>query len=88
MKLLYCQLYTFINLFFNIPFILHCRILFKKDNFFGKKIVTFLKKNINEIIVIDNDVKKSLPSGLNSKVVRNILIKKKFNFKKKKTKKR
>ena len=75
------------KLFFNIPFILHCRILFKKDNFFGKKIVTFLKKNINEIIVIDNDVKKSLPLGLNSKVIRNILIKKKFNLKKKKQKK-
>ena len=75
------------KLFFNVPFILHCRILFKKDNFFGKKIIKFLKKNINEIIAIDNDVKKSLPSILNVKVVRNILIKKKFNFKKKKTKK-
>jgi glycosyltransferase involved in cell wall biosynthesis len=66
--------------FFNIPFILHCRILFKKDNYFGKIIEKFLKKNINQIIAIDTDVKKSLPNSLSIKVVRNIFVIK--NFKK------
>ncbi len=69
--------------FFNVPFILHCRILFKKNNYIGKKICRYLKKNIFEIIAIDNDVKKSLPHYLNVKVVRNIL----YNFKKRKKKK-
>ena len=64
--------------FFNVPFILHCRILFKKNNFFGKKIFKFLKNNIFRIIAIDNDVKKSFPDYLNVDVVRNIHT----NFKK------
>ena len=69
--------------FFNLPFLLHCRTLFKKDNFFGKKIIRFLKKNVHEIIAIDNDVKNSLPKSLNVKIIRNIiLIKKNRNLKK------
>ena len=72
------------KIFFPVPFILHCRILFKKNNYFGKIICRFLKKNINQIIAIDNDIKKSLPKNLNAKVVRNIFIrskKEKFNRK-------
>ena len=61
--------------FFKIPFILHCRILFKKENFFGKKICNYLKKNIYQIIAIDNDVKESFPKFLNIEIVRNILVK-------------
>lgn len=60
--------------FFSVPFILHCRILFKKNNYFGKKICNFLKENILEIIAIDNDVKKSFPKYLKVKVVRNFLF--------------
>ena len=68
----------FFKLFFSVPFIMHCRILFKKDNYFGKKIAKFLEKNIFQIIAIDNDVKESFPKFLNVKVVRNIFIKKKI----------
>ena len=32
------------RLFFKVPFILHSRILFKKDNFFGRKIAHYFKK--------------------------------------------
>ena len=32
--------------FFQIPFVLHCRILFKKNNYFGKKIIKFINKNV------------------------------------------
>lgn len=64
--------------FFSAPFILHCRILFNKKNYFGKKICKFLKKNIFQIIAIDNDVKKSFPNYLKVKVIRNFL----FNLKK------
>ena len=65
--------------FFNAPFILHCRILFKKDNFFGKKITNFIKKNIHQVIAIDNDVKKSLSKKIHVKIVRNIFLPKKKN---------
>ena len=71
------------RLFFKVPFILHSRILFKKDNFFGRKIVHYFKKNINQIIAIDNDVKNSFPKNLDIKIVRNIFI-----FNKKKIKRR
>jgi glycosyltransferase involved in cell wall biosynthesis len=58
--------------------------LFKNNNFFGKKIINYLKQNITNIIAIDNDVKKSLTKKLNVSVIRNILNKvpKKY-FKKK-----
>ena len=59
--------------FFKVPFVLHCRILFKSDNFFGKKIIDYLKLNINQIIAIDKDVKDSLTKKLNVSIVRNIL---------------
>ena len=71
------------RLFFKVPFILHSRILFKKDNFFGRKIAHYFKKNINQIIAIDNDVKNSFPKNLDIKIVRNIFI-----FNKKKIKRR
>ena len=67
--------------FFKQPFILHCRILFKKNNYFGKKICKFLKKNIFKIIAIDNDVKNSLPNYLNVEVIRNIFVIKKIKKK-------
>ena len=60
------------KIFFKVPFILHCRILFKKNNFIGKKIILFIKKTIFQVIAIDNDVKDSLPKSLNIKVVRNL----------------
>ena len=66
--------------FFKVPFILHCRILFNKKNFLGKKIINFLKKNVNQIIAIDNDVKNSLPKELNIKIVRNIFFNKKIKL--------
>ena len=62
------------KLFFNVPYILHCRTLFKKNNYIGKKIGQSLKKNIFQIIAIDKDVKNSLPNYLNIKVIRNIYI--------------
>lgn len=62
------------KLFFNVPFILHCRTLFKKNNYIGKKICQFLKRNIFQIIAIDTDVKNSLPNSLNVKIVRNIYL--------------
>ena len=43
--------------FFQIPFVLHCRILFKKNNYFGKQIIKFISKSIDKVIVIDSDVK-------------------------------
>ena len=64
--------------FFNVPFVLHCRILFKKENYFGKKIIKFVKKNISKVIVIDSDVKNSFPKSFKSKIIRNIFIKEKF----------
>lgn len=64
--------------FFNVPFVLHCRILFKKENYFGKKIIKFVKKNISKVIVIDSDVKNSFPKSFKSEIIRNIFIKKKF----------
>lgn len=64
--------------FFDVPFVLHCRILFKKENYFGKKIIKFVKKNISKVIVIDSDVKNSFPKSFKSKIIRNIFIKKKF----------
>ena len=67
--------------FFKEPFILHCRILFKKNNYFGKRICKFLKKNIFKIIAIDNDVKNSFPSNLNIEVIRNIFVIKKMKKK-------
>ena len=67
------------KLFFNVPFILHCRILFKKNNYFGKQICKFLKKNINDIIAIDSDVKESLPNYLKINIIHNIIHKKKIN---------
>ena len=69
--------------FFNVPFILHCRILFKKDNFFGEKITNFIKKNIHQVVAIDSDVKKSLSKKIHVKIVRNIFLpKKKIKVKK------
>ena len=62
------------KLFFSVPFILHCRILFKKNNYFGKKIIRFIKTNVNQIIAIDNDVKNSFPKYLNIKIIRNIFL--------------
>ena len=74
--------------FFKVPYVLHCRILFKNNNFFGKKIINYLKLNVDQIIAIDNDVKKSLTKTLNVSVIRNILLKiPKKNFKKIKNKK-
>ena len=64
--------------FFDVPFVLHCRILFKKENYFGKKIIKFVKKNISKVIVIDSDVKNSFPKSFKSEIIRNIFIKKKF----------
>ena len=60
------------KIFFKVSFIFHCRILFKKNNFIGKKIILFIKKTIFQVIAIDNDVKDSLPKSLNIKVVRNL----------------
>ncbi len=75
------------RLYFKIPFILHCRILFNRNNFVSSFIIKFIKKNISQIIAIDNDVKNSLPRNLEIKVIRNILNIKKINtfnrFKKK-----
>ena len=65
------------KIFFKKPFILHCRILFKKNNFFGKKICSFLKKSVFQIIAIDSDVKNSFPKSMNIKVVRNLYAQKK-----------
>ena len=64
--------------FFQIPFVLHCRILFKKNNYFGKKIIKFINKNVKKVIVIDNDVKESFPKSFKTEIVRNIFIKKNF----------
>ena len=67
------------KIFFKVPFILHCRILFKKNNFFGKKICSFLKRTIFQIIAIDSDVKNSFPKKLNILIVRNLYKKKKIH---------
>lgn len=64
------------KLFFNVPYILHCRTLFKKNNYIGKMIGQYLKRNIFQIIAIDTDVKNSLPNFLNVKIIRNIYIEK------------
>ncbi len=74
--------------FFKVPFVLHCRILFKNDNFFGKKIINYLKINVNQIIAIDNDVKKSLTKKLKVSVIRNILAKVPKKYLKKKENKK
>jgi glycosyltransferase involved in cell wall biosynthesis len=74
----------FFRLYYKIPFILHCRILFNNKNFFSKFINRFIKKNVSKIIAIDNDVKSSLDKSLPIIVIRNIIrlpkvTKKKFN---------
>ena len=69
--------------FFQIPFVLHCRILFKKNNYFGEQIIKFISKNISKIIVIDSDVKNSFPMSLSTEVVRNIFVKKIYPISKK-----
>ena len=51
----------------------------KKIIIFGKQICKFLKKNINDIIAIDSDVKESLPNYLKINIIHNIIHKKKIN---------
>ena len=72
----------FFNFFFEVPFILHCRILFNNKNFFSKFINNFLKNNVSKIIAIDNDVKASLDKSLSVIVIRNIITSYKKNKKK------
>ena len=50
----------------------------KKDNFFGKLIIKYIKKSVKKIIVIDDNVKKSLPKDLKTTTVRNIFNKDKL----------
>ena len=59
--------------------LLHCRILFKKNNYFGKQICKFLKKNINDIIAIDSDVKESLHNYLKINIIITSFTKKLIN---------
>jgi len=61
------------RLFFKLPIIMHCRILFNNNNFFSNFINKFLKKNVSKIIAIDTDVKDSLDKCLPIKIIRNII---------------
>ena len=57
------------------------RTVFKKDNLFGKLILNYVKKVVKKIIVIDDNVKDSLPKNLKITIVRNILNIKKTKIK-------
>ncbi len=67
-----------LRFFFKLPIILHVRTVFKKDNFFGKLIIKYIKKSVKKLIVIDDNVKKSLPKDLKTTTVRNIFNKDKL----------
>ena len=62
-----------LKLCFKTPIVLHVRTLFQKNNFLGKLILDYLNKATKKIIVIDDIVKKSLPSKFKTTIIRNIL---------------
>ena len=70
-----------LKLYFKSPIVLHVRTVFKKDNLFGKLILNYVKKVVKKIIVIDDNVKDSLPKNLKITIVRNILNIKKTKVK-------
>lgn len=67
----------FFKILFDSKIILHVRSRLKKDNYISDFISSIILKYIDQVIVIDNTVKKSLKFRQKVTVIRNIIVSKK-----------